>query len=661
MGTTVGSLRGAEFAATERFARRSGPARRAPALGAALVPVALPSRRPEVFRGLDALMHGVVGRIARFRFSPGRFLTAADRVLRLESEFARRTDEQLLQDAAQLRGVFRRSMPSRGEIERGLALAREAAARELGQRAFAVQVAGALAIHEGCVAEMATGEGKTLTAALAAVLSGWRGRGCHIVTANDYLASRDQEWMSRVFTRLNLTSSVVVQDSATDSRRAAYRCDITYCTNKEVAADYLRDRLFAATGRPPLLRETSPLDRAIIDEADFVLIDDAVTPLILSGDEPNAERAGSYEAARGLADLLVAGRHYRVDLRHRDVTLTTEGSKLIGETTAGWGGVWSGRRRREELAVLAIEAREFFVRGREYVIQDRKIVIVDEATGRLMPDRSWREGVHQAVEAKERLEISPTKSVHARVSFQRLFRGYKTIAGMTGTAADARAELWNIYNLPVVRLPTNRPSIRRVLPARVVRTEHEKWLMAAIEAESASSAGRPVLLGTRSVGESEALSAALTARGVRHDVLNAVHQEHEARVVADAGQPGRVTVATNMAGRGTDILLSDASRAAGGLLVIATARHESRRIDRQLAGRAARQGDPGSSITLLSIDDELIRKHAGRPGINLARAWAGPVFRWSQWRAERLARYRRRQLLLHDDWLDDFLGFAGAE
>jgi preprotein translocase subunit SecA len=338
--------------------------------------------------------------------------------------------------------------------------------------------------------------------------------------------------------------------------------------------------------------------------------------------------------------------------------------------TKGLGGVWTGPRRREELVNQALTARHFYLRDQQYVIQDGEVVIVDEFTGRLMPDRTWRDGLHQAVEAKERLEVNPPKDTFARLSFQRFFRLYRRLAGMTGTAAEARGEFWQIYNRPVVVVPTHRPCRREQRPDRVFATETDKWDAIVAEISRLHETGRPILVGTRSVGASEQLSERLTAVGLDHQVLNAVRHAEEAQITAEAGQPGRITVATNMAGRGTDIKLGRGVAELGGLHVLATERHESARIDRQLYGRSARQGDPGSAQAMVSLDDELIVRHApilaatvrarhGRGGGEITSRTTRWLFDKAQARARRLALRQRKAVLRTDDWLDEYLGFAG--
>jgi len=471
-------------------------------------------------------------------------------------------------------------------------------------------------------------------------------------------------------------------------RRDAYEADVTYCTNKEVTADFLRDRL--ALGRlqdlpSALLGKIAEgrgsgtdrlvqrgLEFAIVDEADSVLIDEAVTPLIISGDAPNPQQVEAFKEAVELANRLEPDRDYHVSERWREVDLTVAGKARLAELSGPIGGVWHGMRRAEELVVQALTARQFFLCEKQYVLQDGKVVIVDEFTGRLMPDRTWRDGLHQAIEAKEGLEVNLPKDTYARISFQRLFRMYRKLAGMTGTAAEAWREFWQIYRLPVVVIPTNRPCVRRILPDRVFATDSVKWEAVVEEIRCLHAAGRPVLVGTRSVRASEHLAGLLATEGLEHQVLNAVRHAEEARIVAEAGQPGRITVATNMAGRGTDIKLGADVAERGGLHVLATERHEAGRIDRQLFGRSARQGDPGSAQAFVSLEDELPRRYTphlrsavaaryGSTGREVASRWAARLFDVAQRRAERLALRQRKAVLGTDQWLDEYLGFAGKE
>jgi preprotein translocase subunit SecA len=639
-------------------------------------------------KGLDAAWDAASGFAGRAVPRSRLLLRRAAGIDALGAHFRDLSDGELREAAGRMRESFRRGRDTREDLDRAFALIREVAARQIGERPFGVQIAGALALHAGCVAEMATGEGKTLAATMPATVAGWRGRGCHIITVNDYLARRDADWMGRVYRFCGLSVRHIEQEMPPEDRRRGYRADITYATNKEVTADFLRDRLALGRtrGLPAVLlaRITQGsgagtdrlvqrgLDYAIVDEADSVLIDEAVTPLIISGEAPNPEQVDAFREASALAERLQPQRHFRVKWRYREIDLTDAGKRRLGELCEPLGGLWSGPRRREELVVQALTARHFYLLDKQYVVQDGKVVIVDEFTGRLMPDRTWREGLHQAIEAKETLEVNPPKDTYARVSFQRFFRGYRRLSGMTGTAAEARREFWQIYHLPVAVIPTNRPCIRRMLPDRAFTTERAKWAALVEEIARLHGTRRPVLIGTRSVKASEHLSELLRQRGLDHQVLNAVRHAEEAQIVAQAGQPGKITVATNMAGRGTDIKLGRGVADLGGLHAVATERHEAGRIDRQLFGRSARQGDPGSAQAFVSLEDELITRYAPHLGALLRRRF-GPrdreihaamirrVFRTAQRRAERMALTQRKQVLKTDEWLDEYLGFAGTE
>jgi len=625
--------------------------------------------------------------VDRLRLRGHRFLRRAGRILALEDRFSQMTDARLREEAQSLREVFRLGRDKPADLDRGFALVREVATRQIGQRPFQVQVMGALAIAEGCIAERATGEGTTLTATLPATIAGWRGRGCHVITVNDYLARRDAEWMAKVYRFCGLQVRYIEQDMKAPDRRAAYQADLTYCTNKEVTADFLRDRL--ALGRlqgetSALLEEVAGgrsareavvqrgLYSAIVDEADSVLIDEAVTPLIISGSAPRDEQVEAFSQAAELADQLDRDVDYQVSPRRREVELTDRGRDHLGEITQSLGGIWRVGRCREELAVKALLAKELYARDKQYVIDEGKVVIVDDFTGRLMPDRSWRDGLHQAVEAKERLEVTPPKDTFARISFQRFFRLYPRLSGMTGTAQEAAGEFWQIYNLPVVVVPPNRPCNRRQWPDVVLATEQAKWARIVSEIGRLHQGGCPILVGTRSVRASENLSQLLAADRLVCQVLNAVRHMEEAQIVAGAGQPGQITIATNMAGRGTDIKLGRGVAELGGLHVIAAERNESGRIDRQLYGRCGRQGDPGSGQAIVSLEDELVVRYAaplakglkaryGRRQADLASPVTRALFGLAQSRAQRTAYRQRRAVMRTDHWLDEHLSFAGRE
>ena len=639
-------------------------------------------------RGLDAAWHAVSGWVTRCIPRYQRFSRRAQRIMSLEKEYAVMPDSKLRELASEMREIFRRHRDRSCDLERAFALVREVAFRQIGEKPFPVQIAGALALENGCVAEMATGEGKTLTCTLPVTVAGWRGRGCHVITVNDYLARRDAEWMGRIYRFCGLTVAHIEQQTPHEERKAAYLADVTYCTNKEVTADFLRDRLalgrlrglssallakIASGGRDGTGRLIQRgLHYAVVDEADSILIDEAVTPLIISGDGLNPEQIESFRQAADIADQLKCEADYRIDHRYREIELTRRGETRLEELSGDLGGLWRGSRRRWEMLNQALTAKELYLKDKHYIIEDDKIVIVDEFTGRMMPDRTWRDGLHQAIEAKEAVQINPPKDTYARISFQRFFRMYHKLSGMTGTAAEAGSEFWQIYRLPVVKIPTNRPCIRENLPTLVLPTEDRKWACIVQEVRRIHEADRPVLIGTRSVRASEHLSRLLAGEKLDHQVLNAVYHRQEAQIVAEAGQRGRITVATNMAGRGTDIKLGRGVAKRGGLHVIAAEANESARIDRQLFGRGARQGDPGSAQGIFSLGDETVSRYAknmvgylkkrySRAQGDISTVLVRSAFHLAQHRAERLALRRRKSVLRTDHWLDEQLGFAGKE
>jgi len=532
---------------------------------------------------------------------------------------------------------------------------------------------------------MATGEGKTVTAALPACTVGLAGHPVHVVTVNDYLARRDAEEMEPLFRFLGLSVGCVVQGMKPPERRQAYNRSVTYCSNKELAFDYLRDRVAVAQHRSRLhvslarVRSDPELDEglvlrglyyAIVDEADSVFIDDARTPLILSSTHETQNERADFEAALELAGILEQGADYGTNLAEREIALTEHGSQRVAAFAEGREGVWTSARAREELVTQALSALNLYKRDQHYVVADDMVQIVDESTGRVMPDRSWERGLHQLVEAKEFCPPTARRETLARLTYQRLFRRYLKLAGMSGTANEVSAEIKQVYGLDVVRIPLHRPLRRRVMPSRVLPTREAKWA-AVVDAvvNQAVAGGRPVVIGTRSVQASEEVSAELARRGVEHALLNAKQDKDEAEIVARAGEPGRVTVATNMAGRGTDIKLGRGVAELGGLHVILTEFHESRRIDRQFFGRCARQGDPGSCEAVVSLEDEIYEMFAMAP-LGFVRRWVGlyggaPAAMYSylrhlaQSRAERRGLRMRLLNLRQDRRFDRVLAFSG--
>ena len=568
------------------------------------------------------------------------------------------------------------------------ALIREAASRTLGLRHYDVQLVGGWILLQGQVAEMETGEGKTLTATLAVATAALAGIPVHVITVNDYLATRDAEWMGPIYRAFGLRVGAIVHGMDPAARRDAYAADVTYCTNKEVVFDYLRDRLTLGrrSGRIQLTldRLTGEAARAsrlllrglhfgIVDEADSVLIDEARTPLIISGEAHSSAAAERtvYETALALSDRLEPDLDYRIEVQERRIRLTEAGRMHLDDLVLDLGEVWSGRVRREELACQALTAKHLYECDRHYLVKDGAVQIIDEYTGRVMPGRSWEHGLHQAIEAKEGCVATEQNTPMARISYQRFFRRYLRLAGMTGTAREVAGELATVYGLAVVRVTTNRPLRRSHLVDRVYAAASEKWEATVSRIVELHREGRPILVGTRSVGASEHLGRLLTDQGLPHTVLNARQDKDEAEVVARAGEPGRITVATNMAGRGTDIRLAPGVAELGGLHVLATERHEAGRIDRQLFGRCGRQGDPGSCEAIVSLEDELILVHGAKPWRRLVDwfvrpgqpvpSWIGATaIRQAQRAAQRSFSRARQELLKMDENLERSLAFSGG-
>jgi len=611
--------------------------------------------------------------------------TVVEHVAKQGADMARLTDDQLRQSARQLREELRRHGLSDELVYRSFGLVREAAHRTLAQRHYDVQIFGGWVLLNGCIAEMMTGEGKTLTATLAAATVALAGVPVHVITVNDYLTARDAREMTPIYEMLGLTVGAVTHELDPVARRRAYGCDVTYCCNKELAFDYLRDRL--AVGRQPnriqlqlerLYGDATRLRQlvlrglcfGIIDEADSVLVDEARVPLIISGSGGQVPERQIYETALQLARGLERGQDFLLSGRERTIRLTPHGQETITKRTQDLTGIWSGPRRREELVRQALSALHLFHRDVQYLVRDDKVQIIDEYTGRVMGDRSWEQGLHQIIELKEGCPLTPMQTSLARITYQRFFRRYLWLSGMTGTAQEVAGELWNVYRLATVTVPTNRPLQRAWKGERLFATSEQKWDAVVDRIGEMRGQGRPVLVGTRSVAASEILSTQLATAKIEHVVLNARQDEEEASVVASAGEQGRVTVATNMAGRGTDIKLTRAVAQAGGLHVIATERHEAKRIDRQLYGRTGRQGDPGSYETVTSLEDELLSTAHGRVARWVARLLltsGKPLEGWlasflvgrSQRSAERRHARVRRDLLQHEDQLESTLAFSG--
>lgn len=530
-----------------------------------------------------------------------RYRTIVDKINSLEPQIKALSDEALRAKTSEFKERLAKGETLNSIAPEAFAVVREAASRVLSMRHFDVQLIGGFALHEGRIAEMKTGEGKTLTATAPVYLNALTGKGVHVVTVNDYLASRDSEQMGRLYGFLGLTTGLIVHGLNDTQRRAAYTADITYGTNNEFGFDYLRDNMKTELGRF-VQREHH---FCIVDEVDSILIDEARTPLIISG--PAETRSELYVKVNAAIPGLQKDSDYIVDEKARSVTLTEDGiSKL--EKRLNVDNLYDPHNIEYLHHVQqALKAHIVFKKDVDYVVRDSKVVIVDEFTGRLMPGRRYSDGLHGALEAKEHLPVENETQVLATITFQNYFRLYSKLAGMTGTADTEAVEFKKIYNLDVTVIPTNRTLIRNDEQDEVYRTGREKFEIIADEIARAQKAGQPVLVGTVSVEKSELLASLLRKRGIPHEVLNAKNHGREAAIIAKAGQLGNVTISTNMAGRGTDIVLGEGVRELGGLYVIGTERHESRRIDNQLRGRSGRQGDPGRTKFYLSLEDDLMR------------------------------------------------------
>lgn len=485
------------------------------------------------------------------------------------------------------------------------AVIREASRRVLGMRQFDVQLIGGIILHRGNIAEMGTGEGKTLVATAPVYLNALEGKGAHVITVNDYLAKRDSEWMGQVYKFLGLSVGLIVHDLDFEQRKIAYNSDITYGTNNEFGFDYLRDNMVSSLDQ----MVQRPLHYCLIDEVDSILIDEARTPLIISG--PGQKSTDNYYVMSKLVPQLKLGEDYTIDEKQKTVAPTEVGVSKMEKMLKVDNLYDTDNLELNHLFVQALRAQAMMERDRDYVVKDGEVVIVDEFTGRLMYGRRYSDGLHQAIEAKEGLQVQRESQTLATITFQNYFRMYDKLAGMTGTAKTEEQEFIKIYGLEVFQVPTNRPVQRKDLPDVIFKTKRGKYRAVVREIERRHATGQPMLIGTTSIEQSEQLSHMLKEAGIVHNVLNAKYHELEAQIVAQAGQKGQVTIATNMAGRGTDIVLGEGVSELGGLAIIGTERHESRRIDNQLRGRAGRQGDPGSSQFFLSLEDDLLRIFGG--------------------------------------------------
>ncbi len=550
-----------------------------------------------------------------------RITPIVDKIEALRPEMQKLTDEELRAKTKEYKERYQKGETLDSLLPEAFATVREAAKRVLGMEHYRVQLIGGIILHQGRIAEMKTGEGKTLVSTLPAYLNALTGRGVHIVTVNDYLANRDAEWMGKVHEFLGLTVGVVLNDMKNDERRKQYACDITYITNNELGFDYLRDNMVIY--KEQLVQRD--LCYCIIDEVDSVLIDEARTPLIISGQSGKSTKlyetcdilAHQMERGEASAEMtkmtaimgeeIVETGDFIVNEKDKIVTLTEQGVHKVEEFFHIENLSDPENMEIQHNIILALRANYLMFRDKDYVVKDDEVLIVDEFTGRIMPGRRYSDGLHQAIEAKEHVQVRRESKTLATITFQNLFNKFEKKSGMTGTALTEEKEFRDIYGMDVVEIPTNVPVQRVDLEDAVYKTKKEKYKAVIEEVKRAHATGQPVLVGTITIEVSELLSSMLKKEGIKHNVLNAKYHEQEAAIVADAGLHGAVTIATNMAGRGTDIKLDDDARAAGGLKIIGTERHESRRIDNQLRGRSGRQGDPGESRFYISLEDDLLR------------------------------------------------------
>ena len=646
-----------------------------------------PQRRDVHANVIDRWLGLLIGRVNLWcsgfrRWHLRRF---ADKVIKASESLHKNDDEQLRLRIQAIRLRLPFDGFSTNLVVEIFALVREVSRRLQGKPHYPVQIMGGYALLNGDLTEMATGEGKTLTAVLPAVAAALAGFPVHIVTVNDYLARRDAQTLSPIYEYFGIRVGWIETEQETDTRRSMYECEVTYCVNKDLVFDYLRDGLGAgrhvsqarlaarrANGSASRMGQPKNLLRglcyAIVDEADSIFVDEARTPLIISKELDATSAHTTYSKALEIARQLPK-EGFVISVAERVVRLTQVGRTLVEDASKELGDTWRFRKAREEMIQQALAALHLYVRDTHYIVAEGKVEIVDEFTGRSMPDRSWEHGLHQLIETKEALQTTGQRETISRITYQRFFRRYLRLSGMTGTGAEVAPELRAVFGINSIRIPTNRPCIRKNLGEKLFVNASERWNAVVTRITVFRALGRPVLVGTRSVEASEHLGTLLKANGIDYALLNARQDADEALIVAEAGQTGRVTVATNMAGRGTDISLHPDVYTVGGLHVILTEFHESRRIDRQLFGRAGRQGDPGSCEALVCLDDDLFQSYATVVSrLFKNQTWSGGVVpralgyllrTWAQGAAERL-HANMRQRTLEGEWqLDSSLAFSG--
>ncbi len=638
-------------------------------------------------QGLDRSVHQLIGLYRRRKGLVQDWQQMAHNILQQSYLLQDISDQELKQRLLQLKQIYRRQKKDDPDLQQqAFSLLTETAARTLGMRPYEVQILAAIALFHGYLAEMATGEGKSLTACFPAIIAAWKAKPCHIITVNDYLAERDTEELGAFYRFCDVSTGWVGSTMETTERKQGYAADVVYTTSKELLADFLRDQLQLRNGQTAerqLLRQTIDphnrsnemrvmrgIDTAIIDEADSVLIDEAVTPLIISQAQGNDSFLEAIVTVQKITETLTVNADYQVDQRYREINLTQAGEAKIATLAIKLPDLFQNEQRRKELVLTSLAAREFYQRDNNYVVTDDKVVIVDEFTGRMMPGRSWRQGLHQAIEARENLPLSNPNETLARLSFQNFFRMFKNLCGLTGTAREVATEFWDIYKLPVLSIPTHRPCQRKILKSQFFPDQQSKWQAICAEISTCRDSGQPVLVGTRSLSSSENLAKLLEQKYIPYQLLNALNHREEAEIIASAGELEQVTIATNMAGRGADIKLGDGVAQLGGLHVILSEHHESERIDRQLLGRCARQGDPGSVRTHASLEDDLLQKNGSKLLLKILEnristekkgtQLFNKLIRQAQKASQKTAYQQRKTVLETDKQLDKLLSFAPA-
>ena len=623
------------------------------------------------------LSHGSKFTRRHLKFRNTKLQSFVDQVNRHQDRLDKIDDKKLAKLIKNIKSKLILDFDNEKVIALTFASIKEIARRKLNMPHYDVQLMGGYAMLKGVLAEMQTGEGKTLTATLPACTAALAGIPVHIISVNDYLVTRDAELMQPIYKSLGLSVGTITEEMDSSARQAAYQCDITYCTSKQLIFDYLKDRLvlkqknnnFNHLHLERLYSDESRSEKlllrglcfAIVDEADSVLIDEARTPLILSRQVKNTGyKKIIYSQALQLAEQLVTNKDYVIDQRERSIELTSSGHQHLSELTVSLSDFWKGKRRRTELVSQALSAQNLFLCDQHYLVRNDQVEIIDEHTGRSMPDRKWEGGLHQMIEIKEGCEITDQNETLARISNQNFYRRYLRLSGMTGTAKEVADELWSYYRLDVVPIPTHKPARRKTKPEKVFDHSKAKWAAVLISIQKAHNKGQPVLIATGSVKTSDLLSKILVQKNLPHQVLNARQDEEEARIIAKAGQLRQITVATNMAGRGTDIKLASGVAEIGGLHVILCEPNASGRIDRQVIGRCGRQGDPGSVECFYSQDDEIIKIYRSKRLLKTAPILSKSLPKRAQKSIEKQHKSLRQALLKSEQRIGTLLAFSGS-